>query len=311
MTNDTSTVLVTGAAGFLGRYVVRLFKEFGLTVVGVDNVAQENAPLSYLDAYFRFDLPDPEFATAVRGAAPAILVHCAGRASVGLSVTEPAGDFYSNAVVTFEILNALRSVAPKCRFIQLSSAAVYGNPLTRPVCEDQPLAPISPYGFHKMLSEQLCIEFASLYGVPTASARIFSAYGPGLRRQVLWDVCQKALVGNTIVLQGTGRETRDFVHALDISKAVYAIALKAPMEGEAYNVASGREVSICELASMVVDAVGHGGGVEFDGQVPVGNPLNWRADIARVGALGFTPSVSLERGVRSFADWCRAELVGV
>jgi UDP-glucose 4-epimerase len=279
--------------------------------VGVDNVAPENAPLSNLNAYYRFDLPDSEFASVVRAAAPAVLIHCAGRASVGLSVSEPAGDFYSNAVVTFEILNALRSVAPKCRFIQLSSAAVYGNPLTNPVCEHQPPAPISPYGFHKMVSEQLCTEFASLYGVPTAAARIFSAYGPGLRRQVLWDVCQKAFAGKEIALQGTGSETRDFVHALDIANALYAIALKAPMEGEPYNVASGREVSIAELAALVVNAVDHGGVVRFDGEVPVGNPLNWRGDIARLRALGFTPSVSLESGVKSFVDWCRAELVGV
>lgn len=311
MTTPLQVVLVTGAAGFIGRYVVRHFMEQGWTVIGIDNSPPENAPLANLTVYHQLQLPDSRLNAILQETPPQVLIHCAGRASVGLSVKEPGADFYGNTVLTFELLNSLRLYAPQCRFILLSSAAVYGNPASIPISESQVTAPISPYGFHKLQCEQICLEFTKLFQVPTASVRIFSAYGPGLRRQVLWDICQKAIAHDSVLLQGTGEESRDLIHALDIAKALLKIANTAAMEGEAYNLAAAREVTIAELAGLVLEALEYEGKLEFDGKVPTGNPLNWKADISKLQALGFTPSVKLERGVRTFANWCRAELVGV
>ena len=305
------TVLITGVGGFIGRYVARHFIEQGWAVIGTDNSPPENAPLANLTAYRRLQLPAPELDNLLQEYAPQICIHCAGRASVGLSVTDPTADFYSNTLLTLEMLNALRLNAPKCRFIFLSSAAVYGNPQSLPISEEQPTQPLSPYGFHKLQGEQLCLEFAKIYGLPTASVRIFSAYGPGLRRQVMWDICQKAIVQNSVNLQGTGRESRDFIHALDIARALLLIATKAPMEGEAYNLATGEEVTIDTLASHILTSLEYPNPLHFDGIIPVGNPLNWQADISKLRALGFSPTVSLDRGVKTFTNWCRAELVGV
>ena len=304
-------VLVTGAAGFIGRYVVRHFMEQGWNVIGIDNSPPENAPLANLSIYHSLQLPNSNLKNILQETPPQVLIHCAGRASVGLSVKEPEADFYGNAVLTFDLLNTLRLHAPQCRFILLSSAAVYGNPASIPISENQVTEPISPYGFHKLQCEQICLEFTKLYQVPTAAVRIFSAYAPGLRRQVLWDICQKAITSDSVLLQGTGQESRDFIHALDIAKALFTIAHTAPMKGEAYNLASGREVTIAELAELALAALEYQGKLKFDGQVPIGTPLNWKADITKLQALGFTPSVTLERGVPTFANWCRAELVGV
>jgi UDP-glucose 4-epimerase len=307
----SKTVLVTGVAGFIGRYVVRHFTEQGWSVIGIDNSPPENAPLANLKAYHRLQLPDSGLGHLLQEYSPSVCIHCAGRASVGLSVTDPTADFYSNVVVTMELLNSLRLNAPQCRFILLSSAAVYGNPQSLPISEEQPTLPLSPYGFHKLQGEQMCIEFAKIYGLSTASARIFSAYAPGIRRQVMWDICQKAIVQQSVTLQGTGQESRDFIHALDIAKALFLIATAAPMQGEAYNLATGEEVSISQLASHILTALDYQGVPHFDGIVPVGNPLNWQADISKLQAIGFSPTVSLVRGVKTFANWCRAELVGV
>jgi UDP-glucose 4-epimerase len=305
------TVLVTGVSGFIGRYVARYFSEQGWSVIGIDNSPPENAPLANLSAYHRLQLPDTKLGTLLEEASPQLCLHCAGRASVGLSISDPSADFHTNTVLTFELLNALRLHAPNCRFVFLSSAAVYGNPRSIPVSENQPPAPLSPYGFHKLQCEQLCLEFTKVYDLPTASLRIFSAYGPGLRRQVVWDICYKAIVKNAVVLQGTGQESRDFIHALDIAKALMVVATSAPMQGEVYNLASGREVKIAELGAIVLDALEYNSTPEFDGIVPAGTPLNWQADVSKLKALGFTASVPLERGVKTFASWCRAELIGV
>lgn len=311
MNTQTKSVLITGVAGFIGRYVARYFSEQGWSVIGVDNSTPENAPLANLSAYHRLQLPDATINSVLKDNLPQVCIHCAGRASVGLSMTEPAADFYSNTMVTFELLNALRLNAPECRFIFLSSAAVYGNPESLPVSEKQLYAPLSPYGFHKLQSEQLCLEFTKVYNLPTASLRIFSAYGPGLRRQVLWDICHKAISQSSLILQGTGKESRDFIHALDIAKALNVVAESAPMQGEAYNLGTGREVCIEELAHLILDALELDYPVQFDGAAPVGTPLNWQADVSKLKNLGFTPSVPLERGVKTFANWCRAELIGI
>lgn len=304
-------VLVTGVTGFLGRYVARYFSSQRCSVIGIGTSPPENAPLANLTKYFCLKLPNSHLNEILQEHPPSICIHCAGRASVALSVSEPVSDFYTNSVITFELLNAIRLHSPKCKFIFLSSAAVYGNPQSLPVSETQIVAPISPYGFHKLMCEQMCLEFTKVYGLQTASVRIFSAYGPGLRRQVVWDICQKAITQGSLLLQGTGEESRDFIHALDIAKALSIILESAPMAGEVYNLGTGREVKISELATMVLNSLEEDFTPEFDGVVPPGNPLNWQADISQLKSIGFTPTVELERGVKTFVNWCRAELVGV
>jgi UDP-glucose 4-epimerase len=212
-------------------------------------------------------------------------------------------------VLTWEVLNAIRLNAPECAFIFLSSAAVYGCPKKLPVGETYEPKPISPYGAHKWQSEMICAEFSNLFGLRTASARVFSAYGPGLRRQVLWDLCHKAITKGRIEAQGTGEESRDFLHVRDLCEALAVLAEKAPLAGEVYNFGSGEETSIRDLAEMVVGALQLDCEIAFDGSVPKGTPLNWRADISRVRNLGFLPKVGIEEGVRSYAEWCGIELV--
>jgi len=308
--SQTQSVIVTGVAGFIGRYVARFFSQQNWRVIGIDNSPTENAPIHDLAAYHCLKLPSTELSDLFQIYTPNVCIHCAGKASVGLSISNPVADFYGNTVLTFEILNALRLYAPTCRFVFLSSASVYGNPISLPVNEAHEIAPLSPYGFHKSQCEQLCVEFSKIYGVPTASLRIFSAYGSGLRRQVLWDICQKVINTNSLTLQGTGKESRDFIHASDIARAIYMIATLAPMEGEAYNLGSGNETTILKLAKMILKSLEYKCLPIFDQIIPLGTPLNWQADISKLKSLGFESSVSLKQGVASFAVWSKSELQG-
>jgi UDP-glucose 4-epimerase len=217
-------------------------------------------------------------------------------------------DYASGPPVTFELLDVLRRVVPDCRFVFLSSAAVYGNPPRLPISEEESPSPISPYGFHKWQSEVLCREFSQVYHLSTASVRVFSAYGDGLERQVLWDICRQLLKGEQLALHGTGRETRDFVHVRDVAAAVLAIAKLPEMHRDVFNLASGSRTSIRDLASLAIRSLNIDAVPVFDGYIRPGDPLHWQADIRKISALGYSPSIMLEQGVGQYAQWCRTKL---
>ncbi|MBI3761283.1 MAG: NAD-dependent epimerase/dehydratase family protein, partial [Chloroflexi bacterium] len=133
------------------------------------------------------------------------------------------------------------------------------------------------------------------------SLRIFSAYGPGLRRQVMWDICRKMLRSDEVELIGTGDETRDFVHARDVGRAVAHLLDRAPFAAEAYNLAAGEETRIRDLADLIARALGRTPRVRFSGATRPGDPLRWQADLSRIKSLGYEPSVRLEDGVAEYA----------
>jgi UDP-glucose 4-epimerase len=303
-----SKILITGVSGFIGRHAARFFNRRGAEVYGVDSNPEEGTPMGDLAGYARMRLPSEELGNLLGRVRPDLVLHCAGRASVPLSVKDPRTDFFNGPVLTWEVLDAIRLHAPECAFLFLSSAAVYGCPGNLPVAESCTPEPISPYGAHKRQSEMICADFSHLFGLRTASARVFSAYGPGLRRQVVWDLCHKAIAKGRIEAQGTGEESRDFLHVRDLCEGLAVLAERAPMMGEVYNFGSGEETSIRNLAELVVGALHLDCEIAFDGCVPKGTPLNWRADISAVKALGFLPKVGIVDGVRSYAKWCGMEL---
>jgi UDP-glucose 4-epimerase len=299
-------VLVTGAAGFLGRYIVNEFATPGANVLGVDMVSPDIIPQGEGITYQRLSLPGVEFDRLLGQFNPDVCVHCAGRASVALSMEDPQADFGDSVGLTFQMLNSIRRISPETRFVFLSSAAVYGNPPSLPVAETHPIAPLSPYGYHKRQCELLLEEFAKVFGVSTLAVRIFSAYGFGLRRQVIWDICERALREGSLRLRGTGTESRDFIHGRDVARAIALLAENAAAQGEVYNVATGRETTIEEVAKVLLGHLGLNVRAEFDGVRPAGDPVNWRADIGRLSEFGFEPSIELEDGLAEVAQWCVA-----
>jgi UDP-glucose 4-epimerase len=303
-----SKILITGVSGFIGRHAARFFNRRGAEVYGVDSNPEEGAPMADLTGYARMRLPSQDLGNLLARVRPVLMVHCAGRASVPLSVKDPRTDFLNGPVLTWEVLDAIRLNAPECAFLFLSSAAVYGCPEKLPVSEACAPKPISPYGAHKWQSEMICAEFANLFGLRTASARIFSAYGPGLRRQVLWDLCHKAISMGQIEAQGTGEESRDFIHVRDLCEGLAILAERAPLAGEVYNFGSGVETKIRMVAEIIVGQLDWDCAINFDGRIPAGSPLNWQADITALNNLGYKPRLNISEGIKTFVEWCSIEL---
>ena len=306
-----SKILVTGVGGFIGRKLAHHFSQRRHTIYGVDRLHSENAPLTELAEYIQIELPSPSFDELLKRWQPDAILHCAGRASVPGAMEDPGSDFNDGPTLTFSLLASVREKWPVCAFVLLSSAAVYGNPEVTPVSENAPVRPISAYGFHKWQSEIICQEYAGLWGMRTSSVRIFSAYGSGLRRQVMWDITYKALTQPEIDLQGTGLESRDFIHVQDIAQGLDIILKGANMQGEVYNLASGHETKIADLANLINTQLNIKSKINFSGVLPAGTPKNWRADIGKISGLGFAHRVPLEKGVREFVEWARREIEGV
>jgi UDP-glucose 4-epimerase len=303
-------VVVTGASGFLGSYIGRLFAKEGWRVVGIDRswrAELRELPVRGCSELHAVDVLDPAARLILRRVAPDVLVHAAGPASVTRSFQDPGMDFRDSVQATAALLESLRVEAPQCRFVYLSSAAVYGDQSEEPLNESSAPSPLSPYGYSKLLAEILCRQYFQMYGLPTIAVRIFSAYGQGLRRQVLWDLLQRhELAEGEVCVHGTGDERRDFIHALDVAKAI-AIVAKYGESGGVYNVGSGRAVTIRDLVAMLREELGAAKLWRFVGGTTSGYPRVLEADTNRLSGLGFKPTFELRAGVKEYVAWARAE----
>jgi UDP-glucose 4-epimerase len=291
-----STIVVLGSGGFLAGHIERQYHALGWRVVSVGR----SAAASQSEERHIWNLPHPEFSHLLAVEQPQVCINAAGRASVPASMVEPLTDFETSTLLNYRVLDDLRCRSASTVYIHLSSAAVYGNPARLPVAEDAEIAPISAYGWHKRLSEIVLEEYAKLFSIRSASLRIFSSYGTGLRRQVVWELASRAIAqpGHSLVLQGNAEDSRDFVHGSDVAEAVQAVVERGALIGECYNVAAGTETRVHDLAALVLHLLGRSTEIEFDGRRRPGNPSRWQADIAKLRALKFSPRVSLEEGVR-------------
>jgi UDP-glucose 4-epimerase len=309
------TCLITGAAGFLAQHVARAFASSGFDLVGLDANPAKHPVL--FERYIQGRCENVDFAALARELSPSVVCHLAGPASVAKSVADPYSDFMQLLPGTTRVLSGLSTLPTPPRFILFSSAAVYGDPSVLPVDESAEIKPISPYGIHKALAEDVLAQYARLYSFPAVALRIFSAYGAGLRRQVVWDIAERAsaatLAGKpTIAMSGTGMETRDFVHGDDVAQAALMAASAPLMSGSTViNVASGRETTISALASLVIEALGLPVDVVFTREVRPGDPSSWQADVSKLRSMGWSPRVELSAGVQqTVSQWRGNVLMG-
>jgi UDP-glucose 4-epimerase len=297
-----SRVLVIGAGGFLGSCISTYLKCQAWNVMCLDKTPPSPSFMTD-DRYVVCALPSQSLNALVESWRPETIVFAAGTSSVAASVENPAADFQNSVGVLLSVLETIRTLGTDTKVLFLSSASVYGNQDRLPIREDARLKPVSPYGYHKLISELLLEEYQHSFGVRSCVLRIFSAYGPGLRRQLLWDVSQKALSEREVILDGDGSETRDFIHGDDIARAVEIVLDRAEFSSEKYNLAAGEEVRVSELASKLVRALGTECPVRFTGKHRVGDPLRWLADTTSIRELGFRTAKSLDDGLAGFAKW--------
>jgi UDP-glucose 4-epimerase len=293
-------ILIVGSEGFIGSHCVTHFSSISNFVHGIDLFERPSHPYSYT----KISRLSPELEELFASQQFDAVINAAGSGSVPYSMSHPVLDFEANSLDTILVLDAIRKHQPSCKYLHLSSAAVYGNPVRLPVKESDAVQPLSSYGWHKLIAENLCKEYSAVFGLNTAVARPFSVYGPGLKKQLFWDVYQKQKnVHPTIALLGTGKESRDYIYVEDLIHALDCILLRGEMRGEVYNVASGYETTIGEAVSLFLLALNSKKTMLFDGTMRVGDPLNWLADISKLQQLDFKAKIDLKEGIIELAEW--------
>lgn len=297
-----STVVVTGANGFLGRHVSREASRDGHRVIGIGHGdwAEETWRVWGLSAWNELDVTVASLLGHI--GAPDVVVHCAGSSSVGFSLENPAQDFERTVGTTLEVLEYLRTCAPDAALVYPSSAAVYGRADSLPIAEDSRLAPISPYGVHKLIAEELCQSYGRTFGVRVAIVRVFSAYGIELRKQLLWDACRKARAGD-VRFGGSGNETRDWVNAEDVARLLLIASEHAGPEAPIVNGASGTEVANRSILEVLFEALESDRQPEFSGTARSGDPERYVGDPSRASGWGWSPRRPWMDGVRDYARW--------
>lgn len=291
-------ILIIGSKGFIGSHTISYYEQSEHTVWGCDVVIDYVA-----ERYYLIDSTNSDFHSVFENQHFDLCINCSGAASVPDSLNHPMRDYNLNVLHVFKVLDAIRLYQPNCKFINLSSAAVYGNPTKLPISETMKVNPLSPYGYHKWNAEQIMEEFHLFFGIPTCSLRIFSAYGDGLKKQLFWDLYKKATSGNSFTLHGTGNESRDFIFIDDLVKAIDLVANKSHFKADIINVANGEEIFIKDAVNTFFSFLNAEIDYSFSGEERKGDPINWCADISRLKALGYKPSFDLKSGLQKYYKW--------
>lgn len=297
-------ILITGGLGQVGSYLVdALHDKAKVTVLdNFSSTTREAVPQGV--NVIKGDVKDRIAADLVKQ--NDVVIHTAAQISVTASMEDPLFDAQNNVFGTLNLLEAARRSSIS-RFIYISSAAVYGDPIKVPIKESHPQDPLSPYGVSKLSGEKYCMMYHKAFGLPSCCIRPFNIYSP---RQdpgnpysgVISRFIEKARAGQSPVIFGDGSQTRDFISVHDIVDIITLLLEKEDANGHVFNAGTGNSITVSELANMVLEI--------FDVDVPVqymperpGDIKYSCSDISKAWKiLGFEPKVSLREGLMEFTE---------
>lgn len=299
------TALVTGSYGFIGRYVARQLARDNWRVIGLGHGswAREEWERWGIADWYSTDIALDSLITYA--GEPDVIVHCAGSGSVSFSMSHPLQDFQRTVGTTLAVLEYARLYAPRTRIAYPSSAGVYGAVQKLPIVETDPLTPGSPYGVHKRMAEELFASYAAHFSIRAAMVRLFSVYGVGLRKQLLWDASQKIAAGENGFF-GTGDEIRDWLHVEDAAGLLIASVGHSSTACPIVNGGAGVGVTVREILMELFACLGNTKQPVFSGASRGGDPAGYIADISLSQKWGWEPKVGWRDGIRAYAEWFKS-----
>jgi UDP-glucose 4-epimerase len=311
-------VLVTGAGGYIGGQTMLCLKDAGYTVIGVDRAGLPEHLANVTDHFYQIDFVELTQTDILQRHGVTAIVHCAGSSLVGPSLLNPAVYYENNFVKTKQLLDFLVSVdLQHIRVIFSSSAAVYGEPVLTPCSEEDPPAPISPYGESKLMVESMMASYSLAYNLDYVAFRYFNACGadPGCRHgqapgatHIIARLLESAHAKTEFVLNGTSYPTadgscvRDYVHVYDIAQA-HVQALDRAVPSGVYNLGTASGVSNKQIIAAVQEQVQHELSIST-GPDRTGDPAQLTASSDKWNRVsGWTPSYDLSDMITHAWAW--------
>ncbi len=307
-------VLVTGGAGAIGSNLCRELAGLGAQVLILDDLSSGflwNVPKCANVEFVEGDILDEVKLKRVFFDHPQIVFHLAGFFANQNSVDHPERDLLVNGMGTLRVLEySLLSGAERFVFAS-SSSTVYGGDAPLPTTEDYvSLRLTTPYQATKMLGELYCNFFFHHYGLKTVKTRFFNNFGPGevpgRYRNVIPNFIYRALKGLPLTITGSGEETRDFTYVSDTVDALLRSGIFEAAVGQEFNVASGKETSIGDLALAINDLAGNSAGIQYVGRRKWDNKSRrWGSTKRASDMLGFNAKISFSSGLQQTISWFR------
>ncbi len=317
-------ILVTGAAGFIGSFLVEKLLSAGYRVVGIDNLSTgrlKNLSSVVNNPMFRFvraDLLEPSTWIDYLHGIDTVF-HLAANPEVRHSAREPLEHYHQNLTATMNVLEASRRAGAKV-FVFASSSTVYGDPEVIPTPESHPIRPISVYGATKAAGEMLCQTYSRLYGIKCLVLRYANIVGPRLGHGVIYDFIVK-LINNKEFLEilGDGSQKKSYLHvhdAVEASIAAFNKILNEDLREEVYNIGNKDWISVIEIADEVTNTMGLSN-VRYvfkphtpDGRGWPGDVKLMLLDISKIEkATGWKPGITSREAVKRTAESLAKELI--
>ena len=307
------TILVTGGAGAIGSNLVRAVGQLGARmVIALDDLSASeawNVPSLPNLIFVKGDVSNDIDLKRVFNEEPQIVFHLAAFFANQNSVDYPERDLQVNGFGTLKMLEYSRLTGVD-RFIYASSGcSIYGSDAPLPLKEDfMSMNLSSPYQVTKMLGELYCNFFYNHHGIPAIKTRFFNSYGPGevpgQYRNVIPNFIYWAMKGLPLPITGTGEETRDFTYVMDLVDGLLRAGYYKQAIGHEFNLASGKEVKIIDLANMINEAVGNDSGVQFVSRRKWDTKNRLLASIDKaMGLVGYEPRTQFKEGLKNTIQW--------
>jgi UDP-glucose 4-epimerase len=300
-------VLVTGGAGFVGSAVVRRLVDAGARVTVLDDLFTGQAEVVPASAQLvRGSVEDERLVRELVDEA-SVVFHLAAR-NIIASTKDPRSDFATNIGGTLNILLAARE-SKVDRIVYTGSTSIYGNPRSIPINEDDAVVPLSPYAVSKLGGEHYCVAFYENYGLPVSIVRYSNVFGTGQRPDnpycgVIAKFFASAYNGQPLQIHGDGQQTRDFTYIDDAVDATLLAAIQPRAEGEVFNVGTGIETSINELARLIGQATERPITIDHIDRRDIDNIRRRVVSIEKARRmLRWSPQVTLLDGLARTAAW--------
>ena len=329
------TVLITGAAGFIGSHLVDQVLEFGARVIGVDNfitgrrvnlakqmqnpnfrLLEANVSLpaeSYLENFLdTLKIEAPEFGSID------LVLHFASPASPPAYQANPIETYLVNSSGTHNLLSYFEEKSPQTRFLFASTSEVYGDPLVHPQKEDyfgnvNPNGERSCYDESKRLGETICGVFERNYEMDVRIVRIFNTYGPRMRfddGRILPNFINQALAKNPLTVYGEGKQTRSYCFVDDLVRGILTLASREGLKGQTVNIGNPEEYTVLETAVLVQKIINEAVGQEniIFSDLPKDDPTRRKPNISKAQELlNFAPEVDFRTGLQKTIEYFKTE----